>query len=94
MVDDTAGEQICQCAQYERAGIADEHFVFAAEDIVGEERNQRSDKRESKNAVDNITVENEIDTDNGAGEDAKSRRESVNAINEVHGINETYTGED
>ena len=76
------------------ACIADEHLGSLAKNIVDKERKQGTSKYEGEHGIGVVVRTIHGDAKHQAESDAKAARETIHAINHVHGVDNAYSSKD
>lgn len=94
MAQDSDHEDRHDDTHNQRSAIADEHLRVLSEDVVEEERNQRSGCHDSQHAHCPIPHVPEHHTEKKARQDAVARREAVYPVDQVDGIDDAHGRKD
>lgn len=78
----------------QRPAVTDEHLRTLPENVVEEERNQRSGSHDGQHTHRPIPHVPEHHTEEKARQDAVARREAVYPVNQVDGIDDAHGGKD
>lgn len=78
----------------QRAAVADEHLRGLSEDVVAQEREQRTDADKGKCRRLSVPGKECLYAECRTGEDAVARTESVHPIDQVHGVDDAHARED